>query len=64
MGCRAARECPECGSDSYVYDTRVWVNGEIIRRRRCPLCGAKFMTLEKFFKMADGREMDGKEEIG
>ena len=32
---RAARMCPACAADGYVYDSRVMPDGAIRRRRRC-----------------------------
>lgn len=42
----AARLCPECGGDSYVYWGYEREDGARIRRRRCVDCGAKFETIE------------------
>ena len=42
----AARMCPECGADSFVYWTYEREDGARIRRRRCAVCGAKFETIE------------------
>lgn len=47
---RAARMCPVCGEDSYVYDTRETPEGKIVRRRRCSACGAQFETEETFIR--------------
>ncbi len=47
----AARMCPTCGEDSAVYDSRVQQDGRIFRKRRCPVCGMKFQTEEKFLKI-------------
>lgn len=44
----AARMCPRCGSDSFVYDTREQPDGSIFRRRKCRECGVKFETVERF----------------
>jgi len=44
----AARMCPECGEDSVVYDSRECFDGSILRRRRCKVCGQRFVTIEKF----------------
>ena len=53
----AARMCPACACDSMVYRSMELPNGSILRKRRCKKCGAKFETLEKFYRaldMADG----------
>ena len=44
----AARTCPECGADSFVYNTRKLENGVIMRRRRCQACGTRFETYETY----------------
>ncbi len=44
----AARMCPRCGADSTVYDSRERPDGQILRKRQCQECGAKFETLESF----------------
>ena len=51
---KAARMCPECLADSLVYDSRVQPDGSILRRRRCPMCGTKFETVEHFSRLMNG----------
>ena len=48
---KAARMCPECGEDSYVYDTREQPDGSIVRKRRCRKCGLEFKTTEILSKI-------------
>ena len=48
---KAARMCPECGEDSYVYDTREQPDGSIVRKRRCRNCGLEFKTTEVLSKI-------------
>lgn len=43
-----ARNCPECGAASFVYDTRELENGVIMRRRKCQVCGTRFETYETY----------------
>lgn len=50
---KAARMCPRCGEDSVVYDSREQDDGSILRRRQCMRCGAKFVTVETFKKIAE-----------
>lgn len=47
----AARMCPVCGEESAVYDSREQWDGSIRRRRRCVVCGTRFLTVEKFEKI-------------
>ena len=47
----AARMCPVCGEDSIVYDSRELWDGSIRRRRKCAVCGTRFLTVEKFEKI-------------
>ena len=42
----AARMCPACGGDSYVYKTYDRPDGARIRRRRCLECGTRYETIE------------------
>lgn len=56
---RAARMCPACAEDGYVYDSRVMPDGAIRRRRRCPMCGTKWITEETFLRL--GRKWIGEE---
>ena len=37
--------CPQCGADTYVVDTRPYLDG-IRRRRECKECGYRYSTLE------------------
>lgn len=57
-----ARACPLCGADSVVYNSRVRPGGAIERRRRCQVCGAKFVTVERFERLLERRIEYGKEE--
>ena len=44
--------CPICGNDTKVVETRLSDNGSSIRRRReCVNCGKRFTTYEKFEDM-------------
>ena len=43
---KAARMCPRCGEDSWVYETRKNECGATVRRRKCKKCGTKFETIE------------------
>ena len=44
--------CPICGNDTKVVETRISDNGSSIRRRReCVSCGKRFTTYEKFEDM-------------
>ena len=44
--------CPICGNDTKVVETREHDNGSSIRRRReCVNCGKRFTTYEKFEDM-------------
>lgn len=52
---QAARMCPICGEDSFVYDTRETANGKIIRRRRCTKCSTQFETEEVFTRFLPGK---------
>lgn len=51
------RNCPKCGAESYVVETRVIKDGsgEIRRRRVCPKCLNRYSTREVFY---DYRESD------
>lgn len=39
-------DCPKCGAETIVKDTRARPDGNIRRRRRCPNCRHGFMTVE------------------
>lgn len=39
------RQCPKCGVDTNVVDSREKPEG-IWRRRACPKCGCRFNTIE------------------
>src|SRR6185295_2209499 len=39
-------KCPECGSESFVIDSRVSDKGKCVTRRRGCLCGARWTTHE------------------
>lgn len=38
--------CPECGTRTDVYDSRLNTQGLVRRRRSCPKCGLRFATIE------------------
>ncbi len=38
--------CPRCGGRARAYKTMPHSNGELIRYRKCELCGHKFTTRE------------------
>lgn len=45
-------QCPKCGKNSRVLDTRTAEKGNAIRRRRiCTACGQRFTTFEKIEDM-------------
>lgn len=45
-------QCPKCGKNSRVLDTRTAEKGNAIRRRRiCTTCGQRFTTFEKIEDM-------------
>lgn len=46
----AARICSKCGRESIVYDSRTVLGGRIERYRKCPFCGHKWITMEKYFR--------------
>lgn len=46
----AARICPKCGQEGVVYDSRTVMGGRIERRRKCPICGHRWITMEKYFR--------------
>ena len=54
----AARMCPVCGEDSIVYDSREQWDGSIRRRRKCVVCGTRFLTVEKFEKLLEALDID------
>lgn len=45
---QAARMCPKCGGDSFVYKGKERDDGVFVRQRICKSCGARFDTLEIF----------------
>ena len=45
-----ARLCPNCGTDSFVIESRECPDGTIRRRRECRNCGTRFITREIFEK--------------
>lgn len=53
--------CPECGKKdvSRVIDSRNRENA-IYRRRECTVCGCRFSTLERFYKVRRKTGKDGK----
>lgn len=48
---KAARMCPKCAEDSFVYDSRERPDGVIVRKRRCKRCGTEFKTEETLAKI-------------
>lgn len=42
----SVRQCPACGMEGYVIDTRAMTDGTIRRRRICRECGARWNTKE------------------
>ena len=42
------KQCPVCGADSTVIDSRIDPQGRIRRRRKCEDCGFRYTTLEVF----------------
>lgn len=53
----ATKECPECGAESRVIDSRN-IGGRIIRKRKCVKCGARWLTKERFLGIV-GEEKSG-----
>lgn len=48
-----AMECPECGGETLVYNSRPWndIDPPLVRRwRECKGCGIKFATHEVWLK--------------
>lgn len=53
----AARTCPNCGrEDSIVYNSRTVMGGRIQRNRKCPFCGERWVTMEKYFRPIKRKE--------
>lgn len=52
----AARMCPKCGADSFVYWSYEREDGARIRRRRCKECGTKFETIEVLSRVVKARK--------
>ena len=47
------KDCPKCGADSYVIDSRISENTEILKRRRkCQRCGHRWSTGEIEYDIA------------
>lgn len=40
------RYCPKCSAETVVVDSRVDYYGRVRRRRKCPVCGYRFNTVE------------------
>ncbi len=40
------RQCPACGAEGYVVDSRLREDGTIVRRRKCRFCGQLWHTKE------------------
>ncbi len=49
----AARMCPNCGGGSIVRRSGELPDGSILRRRICRVCGMRFETVEKFWRVVD-----------
>lgn len=47
------KQCPKCGADSYIIDSRFSEDTQIIKRRRkCPKCGHRWTTGEIEYDIA------------
>lgn len=61
MGNKSVRRCPRCGRDTVVYDSREDpFNGKIVRRRKCPGCGYRYVTNEIYIGAVQEREKCGR----
>lgn len=40
------QNCPQCGSKTDVYDSRLSQEGEFRRKRKCRGCGYRYATIE------------------
>ena len=55
----SVRQCPKCGTDTIVYDTREDNKSlHILRRRRCPSCGFRYNTEEIY--IGEVKDMGGR----
>lgn len=50
-----ARKCPECGFESYVYDTYGY-GKTILRKRVCNECGTRWVTTERFTRLLEKKK--------
>lgn len=56
-------DCPRCSAKTGVYSGNLMFNGEYLRRRKCPECGHRFITLERITSLeiqGDGKKRGGK----
>ena len=47
---RSIRNCPKCGVETFVIDSRPDPNGGIRRRRKCEACGYRYSTIEILYE--------------
>lgn len=40
------QNCIKCGTKTAVYDSRLTVDGDLRRKRKCPNCGFRYATVE------------------
>ncbi|UCD39630.1 MAG: hypothetical protein JSV87_04260 [Candidatus Bathyarchaeota archaeon] len=40
------QNCIKCGKKTAVYDSRLTVDGDLRRKRKCPSCGFRYATIE------------------
>ena len=40
------QNCIKCGTKTAVYDSRLTVDGDLRRKRKCPNCGFRYATIE------------------
>jgi len=40
------QNCLKCGTKTAVYDSRLTVDGDLRRKRKCPNCGFRYATIE------------------
>ena len=49
-------QCPTCGKETKIVDSRPFDNDTAVRRRReCLTCGARWTTVERFEQLRAGR---------
>lgn len=44
----SATQCPDCGGDTYVIDSRTRKEGSVRRVKECSSCKTRFATIEFF----------------